>query len=304
MAYWLMQSVLCFGINALIWWGNVDIKCKIWCDISTKLIFGGFMGLPCSSIVVLRQLEEIGATRKVRSTAQDKRNQLYFELGVGIVIPVIYMALHIVNQGHRFDIYEDIGCFPTYYLTPVAVVMVLLPPAIASCIGLVYSKAVWSFPVNIMIVVTKFTLQKAHINPWKGWDDTHYDFGHIYQVTAKDFDYDRATKQYWSAATDLGRYGPVVGCIFFFLFFGTGQEAQRLYSSIWARLTFAMRAAARFIKTPFAKERTSLPPSSPDTWNVEVVIAEVSHKSAALDNVDLDLGDLESCKSSQVQTPK
>ena len=78
------------------------------------------------------------------------------DLAIGIGIPVLQMVLrtcHItkhdlssyvppleyIPQGHRFNIYEDFGCFPWTYNTPVAVVLVYIWPVVIGCVSAVYS---------------------------------------------------------------------------------------------------------------------------------------------------------------------
>ncbi|CAD6888105.1 unnamed protein product [Tilletia caries] len=304
---WLIVSVSCLTINAFIWWRNVDIRCQIWCDISTKLIFGAYMGLPCSSICIIRQLEEIGSTRRVRITAKDRKHKLYFDLGVGVAIPLLYMALHIVNQGHRFDVIESVGCFPTYYLTPVAIVLILVPPVLASSVALIYSflalrwffirrrqfqavlqnshsglnrsrylrlmamagtEALWSFPVNVTILVTKFTLLKLPTYPYISWEDTHFNFGRADQFDSTFFDSDPDLKAYWRSNIALGRYGVLVGCFFLFVFFGTSQDALDFYGGVLRQLTFfSPRRQAQHTTSPITS-------SQGDHWNIEICVSK------------------------------
>ncbi|CAD6908582.1 unnamed protein product [Tilletia controversa] len=304
---WLIVSVSCLTINAFIWWRNVDIRCQIWCDISTKLIFGAYMGLPCSSICIIRQLEEIGSTRRVRITAKDRKHQLYFDLGVGVAIPVLYMALHIVNQGHRFDIFESVGCYPTFYMTPVALVLILIPPVVASVVALVYSflalrwfvirrrqfnavlqnshsglnrsrylrlmamsstEALWSFPVNVTVLASKFTLQHQPVFPYISWEDTHYNFSAIGQYPAAFWDSSPDLQGYWRASVSLGRYGVLVGCFFLFVFFGTSQDALKFYGAVLRKITS--------IFSRFQAQRTMSPTTSSqaDHWNIEVCVSK------------------------------
>ncbi|KAE8258677.1 hypothetical protein A4X13_0g1523 [Tilletia indica] len=303
---WLIISVACLTINSFIWWNDTEIRCQIWCDISTKITFGAFMGLPCSSVCILRQLEEIGSTRRVRSTAKDRKHQLYFDLGVGVGIPLVYMILHIVNQGHRFDISESIGCFPTYYLTPVAIVLVLVPPVVASTVALIYSflalrwfvirrrqfnavlqnshtglnrnrylrlmamagtEALWSFPINVTILVSKFTLQDKPIHPYLSWSDTHFQFSRIDQYTSAFWDSAPGLKAYWKASLCLGRYGALVGCFFLFVFFGTGNDALKFYGAVLRKI----------LPIPSRTQATRKPTmsSSQDHWNIEGTVRTI-----------------------------
>lgn len=43
-----------------------------------------------------------------------------------------------VVQGHRYDVYENIGCLPNTYETPLAIVLVQVWPLVIGLISLVY----------------------------------------------------------------------------------------------------------------------------------------------------------------------
>ncbi|KAE8269310.1 hypothetical protein A4X09_0g3030 [Tilletia walkeri] len=271
----------------------------------TKIAFGAFMGLPCSSICILRQLEEIGSTRRVRTTAKDRKHQLYFDLGVGVVIPVIYMILHIVNQGHRFDIFESVGCFPTYYLTPLAIVLVSVPPVVASAVALIYSflalrwfvirrrqfntvlqnshsglnrsrylrlmamagtEALWSFPINVIVLVSKYTLLKLPVYRYVSWSDTHFDFGRIDRFPSTFWDASPNLKAYWVASLNLGRYGPLVGCLFLFFFFGTSRDALKWYGALLRKICPMPSRNQAKRNIPGASQE--------DHWNIEVCVSK------------------------------
>ena len=45
----------------------------------------------------------------------------------------------VIVQGHRFNIFEDIGCVPTIYNTPPAYPLVFMWPIVLGCISFVYA---------------------------------------------------------------------------------------------------------------------------------------------------------------------
>lgn len=53
--------------------------------------------------------------------------------------PVIYAVLTIINQGHRFDVVEGIGCQPVIYLNPLAVIIDYGIPLSISVLSMIYS---------------------------------------------------------------------------------------------------------------------------------------------------------------------
>ena len=44
-----------------------------------------------------------------------------------------------IPQGHRFNIFEDVGCFPFTYNTPVGIVLVSVPPILIGCVTAIYA---------------------------------------------------------------------------------------------------------------------------------------------------------------------
>ncbi|KAG8785354.1 a-factor receptor [Serendipita sp. 401] len=60
------------------------------------------------------------------------------DLLIGLGIPALVMILHYIVQGHRYDILEDYGCWPTIYMTPLAIPLVLLWPLLISAVSIPY----------------------------------------------------------------------------------------------------------------------------------------------------------------------
>lgn len=165
--FWVGLTTIIYFINSVVWFDNYDIKIPVWCDISeflarraflyitsnlqtpdslnsllptaSKLFSAAAMGGPCSALCVLRQLESIASTRSVQVTSYSRRSRLIKDLLLGLGVPFVFASLVIVYQGHRFDVIEGLGCVPTYYWTPVTIVLYAMPPLIVSIISLVYA---------------------------------------------------------------------------------------------------------------------------------------------------------------------
>ncbi|KAJ6498387.1 GPCR fungal pheromone mating factor [Mycena vitilis] len=204
---WLAVSALTYGINSVIWYGNVQAIALPWCDIVTKLKIGGEIALPTSTFVL--------ALRVYRITLQMARVRLWLELGLCLGFPVLTMALHTIVQGHRFDIYEDFGCNPAIFFSIPSIIILDVPPLIMASLALGYSAlalvnfsrqrlafsrlfrggnvagisqsaylrlmfltlflGVWN---AIVIFSTKAsTFHSGVILPWTNWTDVHADFG-------------------------------------------------------------------------------------------------------------------------------
>ncbi|KAK0524369.1 a-factor receptor [Tilletia horrida] len=329
LTFWLGIDLLVLFVNSIVWWDNVDIKAKVWCDISTKIVYSGQIGPVCCCLCVLRRLESIASTRVVRSTPRDARRHLIFDLCIGFGVPIIFTALHIVNQGHRFDVVQGMGCLPTVYYTPVAVALNLVPPLLVSLIAVIYgllalrwfvirrqqfnailqascshidrsrylrlmamagTEACVSFPINLATFISKF--QYTHkLQPWISWEDTHYDFGAIGQITPQYFQATEDRQRYWRTL-ELGRWGIVVGTFMLFAFFGTTKEAFAAYTYL-PRL---LAKKAKVAKIRFQRQPPASPPviatihtawqidSSPDSEKQNLSSVEVGEIKSTISN--------------------
>ena len=168
-----------------------------------------------------------------------------------------------IPQGHRFNIYEDVGCFPYTYNSWVGIVVVNVPCiliglvsgfyAISSIISLNKSRmrlnellsnhpnlnsaryvrlmlmagtdVVLTVPLNAYVIYQNTTLG---MHPWISWDNTHWRFARVDQVPAL----------VWRSQPLLARglestrwFGVMCGLISF-AFFGFGEEARKHYRSV------------------------------------------------------------------------
>ncbi|KAI6002483.1 Rcb2.42 [Pisolithus orientalis] len=129
---WLFVSNIIYAIDAIIWAGNVADSAPVWCDITTKLQVGTNMALPACCLCICIHLERIASVRQVSTSHSDKIRRMIFDATLCWLIPIIYMALHYVVQGHRFDIIEDFGCRPTVYVSIPAIFLIWVPPMTAA----------------------------------------------------------------------------------------------------------------------------------------------------------------------------
>ncbi|KZT00250.1 STE3-domain-containing protein [Laetiporus sulphureus 93-53] len=205
---WLFMSNVFQGIDGSLWIANSEVKLTIWCDIVTKLLFGSRIAIPAICLcLTLRSWRIFPAVY-----ASERRRVLSFECILCFLLPMFYMALHIIVQDHRFDIYEGFGCTASVYRSIPAIFLVWLPPLIlciiavlVSCI-IVYlrshnSRAVLdiayrnsagtyiflrplfiSFPiVSLVLSSTAFSIYAAIVSPsgllrWTSWDQVHARF--------------------------------------------------------------------------------------------------------------------------------
>ena len=62
------------------------------------------------------------------------------EVGVGLVLPLLYMALAIISQGHRYDVIEGFGPVISIYPTALSIIFSTAPTLLASLIAVVYAR--------------------------------------------------------------------------------------------------------------------------------------------------------------------
>ncbi|KAJ6600326.1 GPCR fungal pheromone mating factor [Mycena vulgaris] len=265
---WLAISDLIYGINAVIWNGNVNLVAPVWCDISTKLKIGSEIALPICALALALQVYRI--------TLQRSRLGLGLELGICLGLPVIIMALHSIVQGHRFDVYEDFGCNAAVYLSVPSVIILDIPPLIAAALALVYcSLALVNFSKQrqafsrivhesrspglsksryfrlmsltfllgiwnaLVISLTRASVYRNGLLPWTTWDDVHSYFLLVSQYPTALIPSDVLQWLYfnWMSVP--------ISSLFVFVFFAFGAEATRDY-----------RACGRWFETTVLRRET------------------------------------------------
>ncbi|KAJ7019727.1 GPCR fungal pheromone mating factor [Mycena alexandri] len=260
---WLTVSDLIYGINSIIWDENVDIVASPWCDITTKLKIGANIALPASTLVL--------ALRVYRITLQKGRLGTPLELGICLGFPFIIMVLHTIVQGHRFDVYEDFGCTPAIFLSIPSIIILDIPPLVASAGALTYcslalvnfakqrraflllarqphrpqlTKAGYVRLVSLTLVlgvwnalVIALTRASAYNNgllPWTNWDDVHADFWLVSTYPLAHVPTDVLGWLYFSwAAVPISSF-------FVFAFFGFGGDTTGAYRAVGAWFNTAM----------------------------------------------------------------
>ncbi|TFY56542.1 hypothetical protein EVG20_g8891 [Dentipellis fragilis] len=125
---WLFVINVIYGVNTIVWAGNVNNPSPVWCDITTKLVIGAQHALPAATFCICRSLEFIASNRVVALDRASKRRWMIFDCCICFGVPAILMALHYVVQGHRFDIVEDFGCEPATYFSVPGIMIVFFPP--------------------------------------------------------------------------------------------------------------------------------------------------------------------------------
>ncbi|KAH9039138.1 STE3-domain-containing protein [Lactarius pseudohatsudake] len=253
---WAGLGCLNFFINSVIWNSSVANVAPVWCDISTRFIVGLQVGLPTALLVINRRLFKIVSSTSVFKAPAEKRRALFVDLAIGLGIPLIQMPLQLVVEGHRFDIFEDIGCFQNTYNVPLAFLWCTPGPS-SSALFLPYtvpSQYVYfgkalngskkhKARTTQLLFTLPFSLFNLYINAhvipvqqWISWEDTHFNYSHVTQFPSGQW---RADLLH-SMGIEATRW-TVIPCAFlFFAFFGFAEEARKhyrlAYSSVRSRL--------------------------------------------------------------------
>ena len=184
------------------------------------------------------------------------RSQHAFEKAINLI------SSEYIPQGHRFNIFEDIGCYPATYDTPVAYVLVWCPPVAIGLVSAVYAvlsikafnKSRTQFNellssysnltssryvrlmclagIELLCTVPLGTYGiylniKTGVSPWISWENVHFDFSRVILVPAL----------LWrdggvgETSLELSRWLIIVCAFIFFGFFGFADEAKKNYRS-------------------------------------------------------------------------
>ncbi|KAF5329272.1 hypothetical protein D9619_009301 [Psilocybe cf. subviscida] len=285
--FWVGASALNFFINSIIWRDNILDSAPIWCDISSRLIVGAAVGIPASSLCINRRLYKIASSRTASSSRAEKRNAVLVDLSIGLGLPILQMALQFIVQGHRYDIWEQIGCYPTTVNTPPAYPLSFVWPNVISLISAVYciltlrqfmrrraqfsqflasnsslsvnryfrlmclatAELIFNIPISSYGLYLNVTLRPIY--RWVSWSDTHFD----YWITGK---FPAALWRLSPQTTtnlELTRWSIVLCAVVFFGFFGFAEEARKNYrAAYWA---IAKRLGVKPPQPPLAASKVS-----------------------------------------------
>ncbi|KAI6016733.1 pheromone A receptor-domain-containing protein [Pisolithus marmoratus] len=258
---WTGLQCLNLFINSVIWNSNVLNVAPVWCDISSKFMIGATVALPAASLCINRRLYHIVSVDAVTKTRAEKRRDVLGDLAIGLGIPILEMILHYIVQGHRFNIFEEIGCYPATYNTPPAYALVWCWPVAIGVVSAVYClctirelalrraqfkellsanrnmsssryfrlmglaaiEVLGTIPIGAYIIYLNVTI--SPIQPWISWVDTHYDFSRVAQYPSVVWHADHQT----AVSLQMSRYLFVACAFIFFSFFGFADEARRNY---------------------------------------------------------------------------
>ncbi|KAK7039959.1 GPCR fungal pheromone mating factor [Favolaschia claudopus] len=269
--YMIWNALACFVlfVNSIVWNGNLIDWAPAWCDISTHFLNGFNLAIPACSLCISRRLYQIASAHTITKT----HRAIIIDLLIGLGLPLLQIPLQYIVQGHRYNIYEDIGCLGETYETPVAVVLFHLPPIIVGCVSAVcctisikrlyHSRAqlkelfsstnsnlnlnryirlmllactnlFMTIPLSIWVLWVDVRI--FGLSPWISWEDTHRNFSRVTQIPGTFWRSDI----YIAASLETTRWLTVACSFLFFTYFGFGDEAMKNYRAAFTSVTNRM----------------------------------------------------------------
>ncbi|KAJ7661859.1 pheromone A receptor-domain-containing protein [Mycena rosella] len=285
--YILWASLSCLNqfVNSLVWAGNTLNSAPAWCEISIRIMMGASVGLPAASLCINRRLYHIASVRDVVVTAAEKRRAVLIDSLICGLFPAVYVAAQYIVQGHRFDIFEDIGCYPalfnslpTYFISSMWPLIIGLVSGVYCTLslrafaarrasfaqflspgsthaGLTPSRylrlsalALTDLLLTVPLAALTINLTATRPAPSVSLADTHFDFGRVGQVPH----FLWAANESSRVAVELTRWASPACALVFFGFFGFAVEARRNYGLLFSAIAALFwRAAGRFgVKRP------------------------------------------------------
>ncbi|TDL26938.1 fungal pheromone STE3G-protein-coupled receptor [Rickenella mellea] len=268
--YMIWSSIFCLNqfINSIVWRDNAINWAPVWCDISSRLIVLGPVAIPAASLCINRRLYKISTTQSVGISREQKQRAILEDLVIGLGLPLISLVMAYCVTGHRFDIFEEIGCYPAVVNVWLTYVLVSTWPLGLGLVSAVYcvltlrsfykrnaqfSQAISSNSSGLtlnryfrlmalatteLLCTTPVAAWATYQNltaeplvPYKGWADVHFNFSRVVQVPSALWRSDHGAV----VSFELTRWLLVVCAFTFFAFFGFADEARRQYrAAFWA----------------------------------------------------------------------
>ncbi|KAG2131856.1 pheromone receptor [Suillus cothurnatus] len=268
---WTALGLLNLAVNSIVWRSSAINYAPIWCDISSRLIVGVAVAIPAASLCINRRLYKIATLSTTHPTKAHRQRAVMVDLAIALGIPVLQMVLQFIVEGHRFNIFEEIGCYPYTFNTWIAYPLSNLWPLVIGLISAVYCaltlraftrrraqfgdflKSRTSLSVNRyfrlmalatmeLLFTTPISAYGIYINiadnplePWKGFADAHFNYSRVGQYPSVIWRLNRLT----IVSTELTRWSLVFCAFSFFVFFGLADEARKNYrKAFWAIAKF------------------------------------------------------------------
>ncbi|KIM57935.1 hypothetical protein SCLCIDRAFT_129409 [Scleroderma citrinum Foug A] len=264
---WTGFGCLILFINSIVWKDNVTNWAPVWCDIASRYLIGGSVGIPASSLCITRRLYYITKLQSLSQESKEKWREICTDISIGIGFPCVVMILQYVVQGHRFNIVEEVGCWPATVNTVASYFLVFMWPAVIGMITMVYSvltfrqasihrrklkamlqsspdittghycrlmaactvEIAFTTPLGVYSIVINATYQMV---PYISWENIHEDFSYVDQIPTVVLQSSPSTV----LALESSRWSYVLCAFVLFVFFGWGRDAREAYGRTFQTL--------------------------------------------------------------------
>ncbi|KAK0460305.1 pheromone A receptor-domain-containing protein [Armillaria novae-zelandiae] len=283
---WSSLASLNLFVNSIVWKGNVSDWAPWWCEISIRVLIGASVGIPASSLCINRRLYHIANVQAVTITIGDKRRAILIDTLICVAFPIMFIALQYVVQGHRYNIFEDVGCYPALYNTPLLYALNFMWPIILGLTSTVYcilsirafmrrrlefnqflssnKSLTLSRYFRLMALATTeimcttplatlticLNILSSPMSPYRSWSDTHLDYSRVVRYPRLFWHSDHLV----AVSMDMTRWVTVASALIFFAYFGFASEARRHY-----RLMYERALKMRGINIPTKQDRMITP---------------------------------------------
>ncbi|KDR72071.1 hypothetical protein GALMADRAFT_21141, partial [Galerina marginata CBS 339.88] len=266
---WSGTSCLYQFVNSVLWNGNIVDWSPVWCDISTRIYIASGVGIPASSLCIFRRLHSISTAQRTTPTADksERRRRVIIDLALGLGLPLLEIILGMyITQSNRYNIYEDIGCTEAIFNTPVAIIVIGIPPILIGLVTARYAvltiiafnrrrlefnhllaqhsnltsnfyvrlmcfgglEVLWTVPVASYFLYAH-TFNPADIHPWTSWAEVHSHFSNVFFTPRSTWKLNPILR----TDLELGRWLGVICAFLFFAFFGLAEEARTNYRAAY-----------------------------------------------------------------------
>ncbi|KAG8751844.1 a-factor receptor [Serendipita sp. 396] len=261
LSLWIVGGNIMAAVNTIVWHGNLNNPHPVWGDICQAYFSVMNFGLSAGTLYVQYTLWKVARNRRLFVSPREKRRQKLWAVFFCYGIPLIFVVLHYIVQGHRYDLVEDLGPTPTAYPTPLTYVLYFIWDPIFCLIAIGLSIHTYSilyrhgrtmekvfisskknsekkyyrllgmtllislihFPIVLGIML--YNAIKVPTQPWISWDDTHFDFNRINYLSREIVE----TIPDIVTISSISYWSIALCGYTYFFFFGTGTEARRQY---------------------------------------------------------------------------
>ncbi|KAI0078467.1 fungal pheromone STE3G-protein-coupled receptor, partial [Panus rudis PR-1116 ss-1] len=213
-AFWSSSCCLLQFFNNVMWRDNARNIAPVFCDVWVRFEMMSSMGIISAGLVIARRISRIANATAATSFDSNEYRETLVELTIGLVPPLSQLAFFYFMQGHRFNIYEGIGCQAAIPASILAIVLSNIWYIILGLISAIYcartlrallirhqeittiisssnlnvyyfyrlvAMAFIEMICDVPLGVFNLVVTLRDYYPWKGFNDLHFRFDRVDQ---------------------------------------------------------------------------------------------------------------------------